>query len=137
MFNPLPESNIIGKGYLKARILPNSPTDNPQEIIMQVLNGWAYATGDLILGTNPVSDYTHNIAEIEIALKDVLETFEMQKVLPWCVFSHIDKQHAGEEVNQGSTAICFQSFAGCDQTMAPFGLSIEPMVEYAKVCFLF
>jgi ethanolamine ammonia-lyase large subunit len=50
VFNPLPESNIGGKGYLSARIQPNSPTDNPQEIIMQVFNGWAYATGDLILG---------------------------------------------------------------------------------------
>ena len=50
VFNPLPESNIGRKDYLSARIQPNSPKDNPEEILMQVLNGWAYATGDIILG---------------------------------------------------------------------------------------
>ncbi len=71
VFNPLPGSKIGAKGYLGARIQPNSPTDNPEDIIWQVFNGWSYATGDLVLGTNPVSDSIENIAGIEKALKNV------------------------------------------------------------------
>ena len=40
VFNPLPGSNIGAKGYLGARIQPNSPTDNIDDITMQVFDGW-------------------------------------------------------------------------------------------------
>ncbi|MCA9018559.1 MAG: ethanolamine ammonia-lyase subunit EutB, partial [Planctomycetaceae bacterium] len=45
IFNPLPDSQIGAKGYLGARIQPNSPTDNPDDIFWQVLDGWSYAVG--------------------------------------------------------------------------------------------
>ena len=38
-----------------ARIQPNSCTDDPDDIVMQCLNAWSYAVGDLMLGTNPAS----------------------------------------------------------------------------------
>lgn len=133
IFNPLPGTNLGAEGYLSARIQPNSPTDNPEDIIWQVFDGWSYATGDLILGTNPVSDSVENIAEIEKALKDLLVTFGLEKTLPWCVLAHIDKQHAAEEQYPGSTAIWFQSLAGCDQANQTFDLTIEKMKNYAKM----
>ena len=55
VFNPLPGSRIGARGYLGARIQPNSPTDNVDDIRWQVFDGWAYAVGDVVLGTNPVS----------------------------------------------------------------------------------
>ena len=55
VFNPLPGSNVGAKGYLGARIQPNSPTDNVDDIRWQVFDGWAYGVGDVVLGTNPVS----------------------------------------------------------------------------------
>ncbi|MBW1616762.1 MAG: ethanolamine ammonia-lyase subunit EutB [Deltaproteobacteria bacterium] len=133
VFNPLPGSKIGAKGYLGARIQPNSPTDNPEDIIWQVFNGWSYATGDLTLGTNPVSDSVENIAAIEKALKDVLTTFGIEQVMPWCVLAHIDKQAEVEKQYPGETALWFQSLAGCDQANQTFDLTIDKMMNYAKM----
>src|SRR6185295_1351752 len=55
VFNPLPGSNLGARGYMGARTQPNSPTDDPEDIVIQVLDGWSYAVGDVVLGTNPVS----------------------------------------------------------------------------------
>jgi ethanolamine ammonia-lyase large subunit len=84
VFNQLPGSNIGAKGYMGARIQPNSPTDNSDDIIWQVFNGFSFATGDVMIGTNPVDSRVDNVANIEKALKDVVETFGLQEVLPWC-----------------------------------------------------
>ncbi|MFV1978666.1 MAG: ethanolamine ammonia-lyase subunit EutB, partial [Myxococcota bacterium] len=51
IFNPLPGSQIGARGYLGARIQPNSPTDNVDDIRWQVFAGWSYAVGDVLLGT--------------------------------------------------------------------------------------
>ena len=50
IFNPLPGTKIGSKGYLSARIQPNSPTDNPDDIVWQVFDGFSYATGDIVIG---------------------------------------------------------------------------------------
>ena len=54
VFNPLPGTQLGAKGYMGARIQPNSPTDHPEDIAWQVFNGFAFATGDVLVGTNPV-----------------------------------------------------------------------------------
>lgn len=133
IFNALPGSKLGAKGYMGARIQPNSPTDNPEDIVWQVFNGWAYATGDLVLGTNPVSDSVENIAAIEKTLKDVIDTFKLQDTISWCVLAHIDKQYETEKKYPGSTALWFQSLAGCDDANKTFDLSIEKMMNYAKM----
>lgn len=133
IFNPLPASFLGAKGYLGARIQPNSPTDNPEDIIWQVFDGWSYATGDLMLGTNPVSDSLDNIAAVEAALKDILDTFALSDTLPWCVLAHIDKQAELEERFAGSTAIWFQSLAGVDDANRIYNISVQKMMEYAAL----
>ena len=52
VFNPLPNSKIGSKGYLSARVQPNSPTDNVDDIIWQVFDAWSYAVGDLVANHN-------------------------------------------------------------------------------------
>jgi ethanolamine ammonia-lyase large subunit len=52
---PAPGSHIGARGYLGARIQPNSPTDDADDIVWQVFDGWSYGVGDVVLGTNPVS----------------------------------------------------------------------------------
>jgi ethanolamine ammonia-lyase large subunit len=133
VFNPLPGTHIGAKGYMGARIQPNSPTDNPEDIIWQVFDGWCYATGDVVLGTNPVSDSVENIAAIEKALKDVVVTFGLQDTIPWCVLSHIDKQYAVESRYPGDTAVWFQSLAGCDDANQTFNITLEKMMNYARM----
>ena len=84
-----------------ARIQPNSPTDDPEDIVLQVLDGWSYAVGDVVLGTNPVSSDVDQVAAIEVALRDVLRAFGLDEVLPHCVLAHIDVQAAGRAEGPG------------------------------------
>ena len=114
IFHPLPNSKIGAKGYLGARVQPNSSTDNLEDIRWQVFDAWAYGVGDVLLGTNPVSSDPDSVAAIEHALKEIIEVFGLQNDLPHCVLSHIDVQADVEQRQPGSTALWFQSIAGTD-----------------------
>jgi len=132
VFNPLPNSRIGAKGYLGARLQPNSPTDHLDDIRWQVFNGFAYAVGDVLLGNNPVSSDPESVAAIERALQEILVTFEIADAMPHCVLSHIDIQAAVEEKNPNSTELWFQSIAGNDAANRTFDISIAKMVRHAK-----
>lgn len=131
VFNPLPGSRIGAKGYLGARIQPNSPTDNVSDIQWQVFDGWSYAVGDVVLGTNPVSSDPASVAAVERTLHDLLVTFELEDVLPHCVLAHVDVQAEVERTQPGSTGIWFQSIAGSDAANATFDISVRKMLDYA------
>ena len=132
VFNPLPGSKIGSKGYMSARVQPNSPTDNIDDITWQVFCAWSYAVGDLVLGTNPVSSEPESVAAIESALHDILVTFNLQDVMPNCVLSHIDIQAKVEEMQPGTTGIWFQSLAGTVNANQTFDVSIEKMFRHAQ-----
>jgi len=132
VFNPLPGSQIGAKGYMGARIQPNSPTDNTDDIMMQVFNGWAYAVGDVVLGTNPVSGEPESVEKIEKALYNILQTFGLEKTMPHSVLAHIDIQAEVEEKNPGSTGIWFQSLGGTVNANQTFNLTLDKMIRYAS-----
>ncbi len=131
IFHPLPGSKLGARGYLGARIQPNSPTDHPEDIRWQVFNGWSFAVGDVVLGTNPVSSAPESVAAVEAALHDILVTFGLQEVMPNCVLSHIDIQARVEEQQPGTTGIWFQSIAGTEAANRTFDVTLEKMVEHA------
>jgi ethanolamine ammonia-lyase large subunit len=131
VFNPLPGSQIGAKGYLGARVQPNSPTDHVDDIRWQVFDGWSYAVGDVLLGTNPVSSDPTSVSEVERTLKDVLTTFEVSHLMPHCVLAHIDVQAEVERRWPGSTALWFQSIAGSDAANETFDISVEKLTRYA------
>lgn len=133
VFHPLPGSNIGAKGYLGARIQPNSPTDLPDDIRWQVFCGWSYAVGDVLLGTNPVSSEVASVAAVEAVLSHVLQVFGLATTLPHCVLAHIDVQAEVERQYPGSTALWFQSIAGSDSANATFDVSLEKMLRYAEI----
>ncbi len=132
VFNPLPGSHIGAKGYMGARIQPNSPTDNVDDIRWQVLDGWSYAVGDVVLGTNPVSSEVASVASIEETLADILRTFGLEETIPHCVLSHVDVQAEVERQAPGSTAIWFQSLGGVADANRTFDLSVEKMTAHAR-----
>lgn len=132
VFNPLPGSRIGARGYLGARVQPNSPTDNVDDIRWQVFDAFAYAVGDVLIGTNPVSSEAASVLAVERTLQEVLLTFGIDHLLPHCVLSHIDIQATVEEQQPGSTELWFQSIAGNDSANATFDVTIEKMVDYAK-----
>jgi len=131
VFNPLPNSNIGAKGYVSARVQPNSPTDNIEDILWQVFDAWSYGVGDLVLGTNPVSSDPQMVARIEKALHDVLVTFQLEETMPNCVLSHIDIQSHVEAMQPGTTGIWFQSLAGTVSANQTFDVTIEKMQAHA------
>ena len=133
VFNPLPGSKIGAKGYMSARVQPNSPTDNTDDIMMQVFDAWSYAVGDLLLGTNPVSSDPESVAKVENILHDILKTFGLENVMPNCVLSHIDVQAEVEGKYPGTTGIWFQSLAGTVSANQTFDLTIDKMMNYASM----
>ena len=92
IFNVIPGTKLGAKGYMGARIQPNSPTDHPDDVRWQTFNAFAYATGDIVIGTNPVDSQVKSNIAVQKALKDIVETFKLKDVLPWCVLAHIDVQ---------------------------------------------
>ena len=131
VFNPLPGTQIGAKGYMGARIQPNSPTDDPVDILWQVFNGWAFAVGDVVLGNNPVSSLVSDVHQIELTLKDALETFNLQDVFPHCCLAHIDVQAEVEKQFPGSTALWFQSLGSTDDANATFDVTAAKMMTHA------
>ncbi|MFN8710053.1 MAG: ethanolamine ammonia-lyase subunit EutB [Planctomyces sp.] len=132
IFNPLPGSHVGSRGYMGARVQPNSPTDHVDDIRWQVFDAFSYAVGDALLGTNPVSSEPASVAAIEQTLRDILVTFGIDHIMPHCVLSHIDVQAEVERQQPGSTELWFQSIAGNDAANQTFDLSVEKMVNYSK-----
>jgi len=132
IFNVLPGTQIGAKGYLSARIQPNSPTDNPEDVMLQVFDAFSYATGDIVIGTNPVDSQVESVARVEKALKDVVDAFKLKDVVPWCVLSHIDVQAEVAKKYPGSVATMFQSLAGTDDCNKTFDVTVEKILNYAK-----
>jgi len=132
VFNPIPGTQIGSKGYLSARVQPNSPTDNPEDIAWQVFDAWSYGVGDLVLGTNPVSSEPQSVAEIEKTLYDIISTFGLESTIPNCVLSHIDVQAEAEKIYPGTTGIWFQSIAGTVKANQTFDVSIAKMTRHME-----
>jgi ethanolamine ammonia-lyase large subunit len=132
IFNVLPGTQMGAKGYMGARIQPNSPTDHPEDVSWQVFNAFAYATGDIVIGANPVDSTVKSVATVERALKDIVDTFGLQETVPWCVLAHIDVQAAVAESNPGTVATMFQSLAGTDDCNKTFDITVEKILNYAK-----
>lgn len=131
VFNPLPGTNLGAKGYMGARIQPNSPTDHVDDIRWQVFNAFAFAVGDVLIGTNPVSSDVESVTQIEMALRDILVTFGIEEVMPHCVLAHIDVQAEVEKKHPGATAFWFQSIAGNDAANGTFDISVDKMIRHA------
>ncbi|MEW6441164.1 MAG: ethanolamine ammonia-lyase [bacterium] len=132
VYNTLPGTRIGAKGYLSARIQPNSPTDSPEDIVWQVFNGFSFATGDIVIGTNPVDSQVKSVAAVEKGLKDVVVTFKIEDVIPWCVLAHIDVQAEVAKQYPQSVATMFQSLAGTDDCNKTFDVTISKIMNYAK-----
>jgi ethanolamine ammonia-lyase large subunit len=132
VFNPIPGTQIGSKGYMSARVQPNSPTDDPVDIAWQVFDAWSYGVGDLVLGTNPVSSDPRSVAEIEKALNDIITTFGLEKTISNCVLSHIDVQAEAEKIYPGTSGIWFQSIAGTVNANQTFDVSIDKMLKHME-----
>lgn len=132
IFNVMPGTKMGSKGYMGARIQPNSPTDHPDDIMWQVFDAFSYATGDIVIGTNPVDSTVSSVVAVERALKDIVDTFELADVIPWCVLAHIDVQAETGDSFPGTVSTMFQSLAGTDDCNRIFDITIKKILSYAR-----
>ncbi|MCA1491791.1 ethanolamine ammonia-lyase subunit EutB [Sinorhizobium alkalisoli] len=132
LFNVMPGTKMGAKGYMGARIQPNSPTDHPDDIVWQVFDAFSYATGDIVIGTNPVDSTVESVVAVERALKDIVDTFGLADVIPWCVLAHIDVQAETAESFPGTVSTMFQSLAGTDDCNKIFDITNEKILRYAR-----
>ena len=132
IYNPLPGTKIGAKGYLSARIQPNSPTDDSEEIQWQVFSAFSYGVGDLVLGTNPVDGTKEQTAKVEEALKAVVDAFKLNGTIPWCVLAHVDVQGEIAKEKPELVDLMFQSLAGTDVANKTFDVTVDKMVNHAK-----
>jgi ethanolamine ammonia-lyase large subunit len=132
IFIVIPGTKLGAKGYMGARIQPNSPTDNPQDVMWQTLNAFAYATGDVVIGTNPVDSQVKSNIAVQKALKDVVDTFKLKDKIPWCVLAHIDVQAEARKTDPKLVETMFQSLAGTDDCNKTFDVTVEKILGYAR-----
>ena len=132
IFNPLPGSKVGSKGYMGARVQPNSPTDNIDDIAWQVFDAFSYAVGDVVLGCNPVSSDPDSVALIEQQLLELRRVFGIEDAISHCVLAHIDVQDVVEKKYPGTTGIWFQSLAGNDAANATFDVSVQKLLDHTK-----
>ncbi|WP_457584781.1 ethanolamine ammonia-lyase [Ensifer canadensis] len=132
IFNVMPGTKMGAKGYMGARIQPNSPTDHPDDIVWQVFDAFSYATGDIVIGTNPVDSTVNSVVAVERALKDIVDTFALGDVIPWCVLAHIDVQSEVSERFPGTVSTMFQSLAGTDDCNKIFDITNEKILKYGR-----
>ncbi|KAJ3367555.1 hypothetical protein GGF31_007457 [Allomyces arbusculus] len=121
IWNPPTLGSTLGtRGRFASRIQPNSATDDPEEVLMSVLEGLSYGCGDAIFGINIVASDLRNVATLEAVLLDVIQTFQLGNKTKHCVLAHLDEQmavHAGQhrdDVRRRS-----RSPAPCSSTSGP------------------
>ncbi|KXS15867.1 EutB-domain-containing protein [Gonapodya prolifera JEL478] len=130
IYNNAPGSTLGARGQLGSRIQPNSPDDDPTEILYSVLEGLSYGCGDMVLGINPVNGDRVSVARLEATLKDVVQTFQAEDTLKWCVLAHIKDQSAVEDTyGPAILSTLFQSLGGTSSLLSTFDTSVPNLVD--------
>jgi ethanolamine ammonia-lyase large subunit len=131
IFNPLSgEGHGIGSGsHFGARIQPNSPGDDEEEILFSILEGLSYGCGDVILGLNPASDEVDTIIRLEELLGGVVERLKLPT--RYCVLSDIVKQ--SRAAARTRVDVGFQSLAGTSKAIyGMVGLELDGLLDLAR-----
>jgi ethanolamine ammonia-lyase large subunit len=119
--------NTLGlAGRLSTRLQPNHPTDDPKGIAASIIDGLSYASGDAVIGINPVSDNPESVDMLLRLLDRVRETYRIPTQS--CVLAHVtttmDAMRRGVPVD-----LVFQSIAGTEAANTSFGVNIAMLAE--------
>ncbi len=106
-------------GTLSFRIQPNHPSDDSEGVLASIREGFAYASGDAVVGINPVDDSMENTKRLLQLSWDFIEKWNIPTQN--CVLSHVTTQM--EAVRHGAPAcMFFQSVAGTEKANSAFGI---------------
>lgn len=107
-------------GTLSYRCQTNSPTDDVESIVLGLMEGVSYGSGDACLGINPVEDNAENTKRIADGVFEFMSKNEIPTQVT--VLSHVTTQM--EAVRKGAPLFMFfQSIAGTQQANENFGVS--------------
>ena len=113
-------------GTLATRLQPNSPTDDPSEVLAATLDGLLLGCGDAVIGINPASDSPRAVRRLLELLDNVRTGYDLP--VQSCVLSHVtttlDLLEAGAPVD-----LVFQSVAGSQAANRGFGVTLEQLAQ--------
>jgi ethanolamine ammonia-lyase large subunit len=113
-------------GRLSTRLQPNHPTDDAAGIAASLLDGLLLASGDAVIGINPVSDNAASVTQLLRMIEATRERFNIPAQS--CVLAHITTQIAALE--QGAPLdLLFQSIAGTEAANTSFGINLALLKE--------
>lgn len=121
-------TTIGGKGVLSARLQPNHTTDDPDGIMISLLEGLSYGVGDALLGLNPVDDTVDSVIRVLERFNEIKNKWQIPTQI--CVLAHVTTQM--EAIRRGApTDLIFQSIAGSEKSNEAFGINAA-MIEEAR-----
>lgn len=121
-------TTIGGKGILAARLQPNHTTDDPDGIMISLLEGLSYGVGDALIGVNPVDDTVDSVVRVLQRFDEIKKKFHIPTQI--CVLAHVTTQM--EAIRKGApTDLIFQSIAGSQKSNEAFGITGD-MIEEAR-----
>ncbi|WP_279119425.1 ethanolamine ammonia-lyase subunit EutB [Fusobacterium varium] len=125
-------TTIGGEGILAARLQPNHTTDDPDGIMISLLEGLTYGVGDAVIGLNPVDDTVDSVIRVLERFHEIKEKYQIPTQT--CVLAHVTTQM--EAIRRGaSTDLIFQSIAGSQKSNEAFGITGD-MIEEARLLAL-
>jgi ethanolamine ammonia-lyase large subunit len=113
-------------GRLSTRLQPNHPTDDATGIAASILDGLLLASGDAVIGINPVSDSVETTMTLLRLIDKLRVTYEIP--VQSCVLAHVTTQM--EAMRRGAPVdLVFQSIAGTEAANASFGVNLALLGE--------
>lgn len=121
-------TTIGGEGILASRLQPNHTTDDPDGIMISLLEGLSYGVGDAVIGLNPVDDTVDSVVRVLERFHEIKEKYQIPTQT--CVLAHVTTQM--EAIRRGApTDLIFQSIAGSQKSNEAFGITGD-MIEEAR-----
>ena len=125
-------TTIGGEGILAARLQPNHTTDDPDGIMISLLEGLTYGVGDAVIGLNPVDDTADSVIRVLERFHEIKQKYQIPTQT--CVLAHVTTQM--EAIRRGApTDLIFQSIAGSQKSNEAFGITGD-MIEEARLLAL-
>jgi ethanolamine ammonia-lyase large subunit len=119
-------------GTISFRCQANSTTDDPDTILLGVMEGISFGCGDACLGINPVADSVEGTKRIADRLYSFIQKHEIPTQIS--ILSHVSTQM--EAVRSGAPlSMIFQSIAGTQSTNETFGVDKKLLDEAYQVIF--
>lgn len=125
-------TTIGGEGILASRLQPNHTTDDPDGIMISLLEGLSYGVGDAVIGLNPVDDTVDSVVRVLERFDEIKNKYKIPTQT--CVLAHVTTQM--EAIRRGApTDLIFQSIAGSQKSNEAFGITGD-MIEEARLLAL-